>query len=320
MQQTTLNKPVTFEGIGLHSGCIVSMTLYPAEENAGIVFHRTDVSGKNPDIRPLWDNVVDTRLCTKIGNDDGVTVGTIEHLMAALRGCGVDNVRIVLDGPEVPVMDGSSAAFVAEIDRAGVRPLSAPRRVIRMLKTVSVARDGKKVSLSPAPYSSFGGEIRFDHPVIGRQSYEITLVNGNFRHDLADARTFCFAEEVEQLRKMGLARGGSLDNAIVLNREAVLNTSGLRYEDEFIRHKLLDAIGDLFLAGAPILGAYEGDKAGHEMNNALLHALFADETAYEIVEMGMESAASAPVSVLAPLSGPVSASASRKVPDVATAG
>lgn len=288
--QHTLEKDMQTKGIGLHSGKNITLTLCPAAVDSGIVFLRTDIENQDNLVPALWNCVVDTRLCTVIGNTDGVTIGTIEHLMAALRGCGVDNAEIRLDGPEVPIMDGSAQPFIDMIEEAGLAPQAAPRRAIRVLKEVRVEKDGKCVSLKPASESIFGGEIEFKHPEIGHQSFKTTLLNGNFKHDVAEARTFGFLNEVKQLRESGLALGGSLENAIVLDDEHVLNSGGLRFEDEFIRHKILDAIGDLYLAGGPILGAYEGAKAGHAMNNAILHALFADETAWEIVDLYGDSA------------------------------
>ena len=283
--QNTIKARVSLQGVGLHSGKDIELSLIPAAEDTGIVFVRTDVNDKNNIIPAKWDHVADTQLCSVIANEDGISVGTIEHLMSALRGMNVDNVRIELDGAEVLVMDGSAMPFVKLIEEAGVEAQSAPRKVIRILKDVTVEKDGKRVTLSPAEGAVFGGEIEFDHPEIGAQNYEVQLLNGNFRHDIAEARTFGFLKEVEWMRSQGLALGGSLDNAIVLNDDGVMNPNGLRFDDEFIRHKLLDAIGDLYLAGAPIQGAYDGYKAGHEMNNLILHALFADESAYEIVEL-----------------------------------
>lgn len=283
--QHTLEKPVTLTGPGLHSGAEVTMTLRPAGTGSGIVFARTDVADRDNRIPALWDRVVDTRLCTVVGNGAGVTVGTVEHLMAALRGCGVDNVSVELDGPEVPVADGSAAPFVEMIDEAGLRRQDAPRRAIKVLKPVSATRDGKTVSLTPSDRAVFSGEIAFSHPSIGRQARAVTLLNGNFRHDLAAARTFGFMHEVEAMRRVGLALGGSLDNAIVLGETGILNEGGLRFQDEFIRHKLLDAVGDLYLAGGPILGAYEGSKGGHALNNALLRELFADGGAWTPVDL-----------------------------------
>jgi UDP-3-O-[3-hydroxymyristoyl] N-acetylglucosamine deacetylase len=232
----------------------------------------------------LWNYVVDTQLCTVIGNADDVRVGTIEHLMAALRGCGVDNVIAEIDGPEVPVMDGSSMPFVKKIDEAGVVAQDIPRRVIKVLKEIVVEQDGKRVTLSPSDEACFSGEIEFNHAGIGHQRYETKLMNGNFRHDIAEARTFGFLHEVEWMRKNGLALGGSLDNAIVLNEQGVMNPEGLRFADEFIRHKILDAIGDLYLAGGPIIGAYDGTKGGHALNNAILRKLFSMPDAWVAVD------------------------------------
>ena len=261
------------------------MTIRPAREDNGIVFIRTDITEGDNIIPALWNHVVDTQLCTVIGNQNGATVGTIEHLMAAMRGCGIDNAVVELDGAEVPIMDGSAIMFVEMIDEVGTVAQALPRRMIRVLKDVSVEHEGKTVRLTPSDGSIFGGEIDFDHPEIGRQCFETQLVNGDFRHDIAGARTFGFLHEVEYMRAQGLALGGSLDNAILLDQESVLNPGGLRHEDEFIRHKLLDAIGDLYLAGGQILGAYDGHKAGHAINNAILHALFADEKNWEIVDV-----------------------------------
>ncbi len=282
--QKTVQSDIAITGVGLHSGKDIHLTIRPAKADAGITFIRTDVTDKNNVIPARWDSVVNTQLCTVIGNADGVTVGTIEHLMSALRGCSVDNAIIELDGAEVPVMDGSAMPFVERIDAIGVSEQAAPRKSIRILKEVNVEKDGKRVTLTPANASIFGGEIQYDHPSIGTQRYETQLLNGNFHHDIAQARTFGFLHEVEWMRSQGLALGGSLDNAIVLDKETVMNAEGLRFEDEFIRHKLLDAIGDLYLAGHQILGSYDGVKAGHAMNNEILHALFADENNYEIIE------------------------------------
>ncbi len=293
MMQHTLKSSIHINGVGLHSGEDIALTLSPAPAGHGIIFVRTDVAdNKNAQIPAQWDNVIDTQLCTVIGNEDGVSVGTIEHLMSALRGCGVDNVLIELNGAEVPVMDGSALAFVEAIETVGIQKQDKPRRVIRVLKEVSVEKDGKCVMLSPANVSTFSGEIIFDHPAIKTQKFEVALLNGNFRHDIAEARTFGFLHEVEWMRSQGLAQGGSLDNAIILDQDTVMNPDGLRFNDEFIRHKLLDAIGDLYLAGGQIIGAYDSSKAGHEMNNLILHALFADEDAYEIVEESLNAQSS----------------------------
>lgn len=293
--QRTLSQPAEIKGVGLHTGKEITMTVRPAAEDHGIVFTRVDLPAGENRILARWDNVIDTRLCTVIGNAQGARVGTIEHLMSALRGCGVDNAEIEIDGPEVPILDGSAAPFVALIDDIGTVEQAAPRRAIKILKEV-IFRDGDKFArLSPSENSVFGGEIAFDHNAIGAQRYETTLMNGNFRHEIAQARTFGFLHEVEYMRSQGLALGGSLDNAIVLDKDGVMNPDGLRFEDEFIRHKLLDAIGDLYLAGGPILGAYEGHKAGHAVNNQLLRTLFAAPDAWEIADVyGDENALPAP--------------------------
>jgi UDP-3-O-[3-hydroxymyristoyl] N-acetylglucosamine deacetylase len=286
--QHTLRQKVTINGIGLHTGKPVTMSISPAAADSGIVFERIDAAGLTKAERSIpakWDKVADTRLCTVIANDKGLSVGTIEHLMAALRAAGIDNAHIEIDAPEVPILDGSSKIFMDKFAAAGTQAQTAPRRALRITKKITVKEGDKEVSLSPSMMPVYKGRIDFDHPTIGTQHYEITLVNGNFKHDLADCRTFCFLKDVEMLRANGLALGGSLDNAIVVDDAGVMNEDGLRCRDEFIRHKLLDAIGDLALCGGLLLGTYEGARAGHDMNNKLLHALFADESAWEIIDL-----------------------------------
>lgn len=290
-RQKTIRDAITINGVGLHSGRYTHMTLRPAPADHGIVFIRTDLGGDRV-IPARWDHVVDTRLCTVVGNESGATVGTIEHLMSALCGSGIDNVLIEIDGPEVPVMDGSAMPFIEAIDSVGLKTLAAPRRAIRVLREVSIEQDGKRVSLKPSALSVYGGEIEFDHAEIGRQTFRTSLLNGNFRHDIAQARTFGFLHEVEYLRTQGLALGGSMDNAIVLGGDKVLNPGGLRFADEFIRHKILDAIGDLHLAGGPILGEYHGVKAGHALNNQILRALFASRDNWMLTDMTVSAAPS----------------------------
>ena len=279
VMQRTLKTSINCSGVALHSGLKVSMTLFPADANSGIVFKRTDIAGRGAKIPARWDRVVDTRMCTTLGNDDGVTIGTVEHLMAALAGCGVDNARIELNGPEVPIMDGSSQPFVFLVDCAGVVDQDTPRRVIRVLKSISV--DDGAARLSPGSHLSLDFEIDFDNELVSKQTLSVGVVNGSFAKELARARTFGFLHEVEALRAAGLAKGGSLDNAVVVSGDSVLNEGGLRYDDEFVRHKVLDAIGDLYLSGAPIIGNFQGVCSGHATNNALLHALFADPDAWE---------------------------------------
>jgi UDP-3-O-[3-hydroxymyristoyl] N-acetylglucosamine deacetylase len=279
VMQRTLKTSINCSGVALHSGLKVSMTLFPADANSGIVFKRIDIAGRGAEIPARWDHVVDTRMCTTLGNDDGVTIGTVEHLMAALAGCGVDNARIELNGPEVPIMDGSSQPFVFLVDYAGVVDQDTPRRVIRVLKSISV--DDGAARLSPGSHLSLDFEIDFDNELVSKQTLSVGVVNGSFAKELARARTFGFLHEVEALRAAGLAKGGSLDNAVVVSGDSVLNEGGLRYDDEFVRHKVLDAIGDLYLSGAPIIGNFQGVCSGHATNNALLHALFADPDAWE---------------------------------------
>lgn len=284
--QKTLETSISCQGVGLHSGDKITMTLSPAETGSGITFIRTDLTGQDNVIPARFDNVADTRLCTVVANESGASVGTIEHLMSALRAMNIDNVTIEIDGGEVPIMDGSALPFVEMVNEAGTQIQAAAQHSIKILREVRYEEDGKWVSLKPSDIASFEGIIDFAQPVIGQQKFSLSLLNGNFLHDIASARTFCFEKEVEMMRAVGLARGGSLDNAIVLTDTSVINEDGLRYDNEFIRHKLLDAIGDLYLAGAPIIGAYQSFKAGHYMNNQLLHALFADPDNYEIVSSG----------------------------------
>ena len=278
--QRTLKTDIGCTGIGLHSGSKVSLTLHPADINTGVRFLRTDAPAGTGEIAAHWDKVTDTRLCTQITNEHGVSVGTVEHLMSALRGCDIDNVLVELNGPEVPIMDGSAEPFVFLIDCAGTVAQPASRHAIRVLRPIEVTDGDRSARLSPGPGSSFSFMIDFPSAAISRQEGRIQLINGAFRHDLARARTFGFANEVERLRASGLARGGSLENAIVVRDDRVLNEGGLRFSDEFVRHKMLDAVGDLYLAGAPIIGHYHGEKAGHALNNSLLRALLSDEAAW----------------------------------------
>jgi len=284
--QSTLRGTAECSGVGVHSGTPVTMRLLPAPENTGIVFIRTDLKNGARLIPARWDHVVDTRLCTVVGNASGARVATIEHLMAALHAGGIDNAFIEINGAEVPVMDGSSDPFVFLIEMAGVAPQHAPRRVIEVLSPVEVAEEGKRVSLRPALESRFSFEIDFGQAPINRQRYDFVLSPDGFKSEIGRARTFGFFEEVDQLRKLGFARGGSLDNAIVIKDDHVMNKDGLRYANEFVRHKLLDAVGDLALAGAVVWGHFEGYCSGHALNNQLLRALFADPSAWRYAGAG----------------------------------
>ena len=280
VRQRTLKNSISCSGVGLHSGRRVSLTLHPAEPDTGIAFKRSDLDDGCALIPARWDRVVDTFLCTAIGNEHGVRVATIEHLMAALAGCHIDNALIEVDGPEVPAMDGSAAPFVFLIECAGVVEQEAGRRAIEVLKPVTVIDSGRTAALLPDERFRISCEIEFDSDLIAHQAFSVELHNGAFKSEISRARTFGFAHEVDQLRAAGLARGGSMENAIVISDNKILNEEGLRFEDEFVRHKVLDSIGDLYLAGGPIIGHFRGLRTGHEMNNALLQALFADETAW----------------------------------------
>jgi len=280
VSQRTLKQVACCEGVGLHSGISIHISLHPAPAGSGIVFERTDVDADKAMIPASWDRVVDTRLCSTIGNEQGVRVSTVEHLMAALSGCGVDNARVEIDGPEVPIMDGSSGPFVDLIVKAGLVEQDAARRVIRILKSVEVEIGDSRAVLEPADSCSLDVEIDFKGTAVEEQSLNVGFVNGAFRKELASARTFGFLHEVEAMRAAGLARGGSLDNAIVVDGGKIMNETGLRFDDEFVRHKILDAVGDLYLAGALIVGSFSGARCGHAINNQLLHALFADKDAW----------------------------------------
>lgn len=284
--QTTIRSTATFTGIGLHSGRPARMRVHPASANFGIWFRRTDVIGQDPMVPAIWDAVTPSRLCTLIENGAGVSVSTIEHIMAAIAGCGIHNALIEIDGPEVPILDGSAAPFVAGILARGLRTLDAPVRGFRILKPVEVREGEAFARLEPSDTLEIDFRIDFDDAAIGRQQKRMTLANGAFVRELSDSRTFCRQSDVDAMRANGLALGGSFDNAVVVEGERVLNPGGLRYADEAVRHKMLDALGDLALAGAPILGRYTGNRAGHAMTNRLLRALFADPTAMQVIDCG----------------------------------
>ncbi len=281
--QKTLARMVHVDGVGLHTGEMIHLTIHPVEANHGIEFHRVDL-GEQGHIPARHDHVVDTTLSTMIGNEHGATVSTVEHLMSALSAMGVDNALVMLDGPEVPVLDGSSEPFIRAIESAGLIEQAAPRMAIRILKPVVVEDGLKRAALLPGEGFRLSFEIEFESKAIGRQKVEADLRDPDFIDDVLSARTFCMRKDIEAMWEAGLARGGSLENAVVVDGDEILNEEGLRYRDEFVRHKMLDAVGDLALSGLPLIGAYEGERAGHAMNSRVLKALMADETAYEIVE------------------------------------
>ena len=265
------------------------MTLLPSGPDTGIVFKRTDISGGGSIIPATWDNVVDTMLCTTLGNADGVRIGTVEHLLSALAGAGVDNLVVEVNGPEVPVMDGSAAPFLFLFECAGIVEQDAPRRFIRILKPVSIDEGKTSATLEPGDGFTLDFEINFDSAAVSRQTISVDLADDFFKKEISRARTFGFLHEVEQLREAGLAKGGSLDNAVVVSGDKVINEDGLRYDDEFVRHKVLDAVGDLFLAGGNVIGHFAGVCSGHATNNKLLRALFADQDAWCYAEMEADS-------------------------------
>lgn len=285
--QTTLKSSVTFDGVGLHSGTPVRMTVQPAPVHYGIWFRRTDLDtaagARDVMIPARWDVVTQTALCTCIENADGVSVSTIEHIMAALAGCGIVNALVELDGGEVPIMDGSSAVFVSGLLAKGIVKQAATRRAIRVLRTVEVTSEDGFARIDPAASLSIDFAIDFEDAAIGVQSKTLNMANGTFVRELSNSRTFCRNSDVEAMLSAGLAQGGTLENAVVVDGDRVLSPGGLRHTDEAVRHKMLDALGDLALAGAPLLGRYTGVRAGHAMTNRLLRALFADPANYEMV-------------------------------------
>jgi UDP-3-O-[3-hydroxymyristoyl] N-acetylglucosamine deacetylase len=288
--QQTLKNSIHCSGVALHSGAKVNMVLHPAEADTGIVFRRTDAAG-GTEVQANWRNAIETPLCTTLVDARGNHVATIEHLMSALSACGIDNAVIELNGPEVPIMDGSAAPFVFLIECAGVAAQSSPRRALRILSEVTVSEPHRGASLAPGGGFTVGFEIDFGNTVIGRQEWFTEVTESAFKRDVARARTFGLAQDIEKMRAMGLARGGSLDNAIVVNGHEILNEEGLRFHNEFVRHKVLDSIGDLYLVGAPIIGHFQGDRAGHALTLRLLQQLFAEEGAWEWTEQAAAPAA-----------------------------
>ncbi|MHA1529154.1 MAG: UDP-3-O-acyl-N-acetylglucosamine deacetylase [Alphaproteobacteria bacterium] len=286
----TVNEAVRFRSIGMHGGQPVVLTVAPGAAQTGIVFHRTDAGPAARPIPARYDFVTDTHLNTGLANGDGLAIGTVEHLMAALAGCGISDARITLDGPEVPIMDGSAVAFVREFVRVGIRDLCVPWRAIRVLEPVSVRMEGKLAELAPAPRFEMEFSVNFADPAIGWQSKHLVLTGGAIVSELSDSRTFGCLADVETLRRRGLGRGGCLENAVIVDQGRILNSGGLRHPDEFVRHKMLDAVGDLALAGAPIIGRYTGIKAGHEISNLLLRKLFSTPEAWTWCELRPDQA------------------------------
>lgn len=290
--QTTLQTGVRFSGVALHSGETVTLCVRPAAADTGIVFERLDIALPRAArrVEVSVDALIETNLCTRVGNDHGVTISTIEHLMAALAGCGVHNALVTLDGPEVPILDGSARPFVEAFLAAGIRQLPADLTAIRVRRPVEVRMGDAWARLDPANELSIAFEIDFPDRAIGHQMLDLPLRNGTFVRELSDSRTFCRQSDVDAMRAQGLALGGTYENAVVVSGAKVLSPGGLRHPDEPVRHKMLDAVGDLAVAGAPILGRYTGHRAGHTLTGRLIRALLSDPTAYERVIVDAETA------------------------------
>jgi len=280
--QQTIEDSIFVKGIGLHSGKDVELKLEPAEVDNGIKFIRVD-SKKNNIIEAIWSNVSETLLSTTISNSHGLKISTIEHLMSALSGLHIDNLNIYINAAEVPIMDGSSRPFVDMIEKIGIKEQNKKRKILNVKKTIEVNNNNSSVKIIPNNQFSIDFEIDFPSQLVSKQSCQLQLINGNYKTDIAAARTFGFERDVENLRSNGLALGGSLDNAVVVGENEILNKDGLRYTDEFVRHKILDSIGDLYLAGAPIIGYFYGNKSGHYLNNQLLMKLFSDQSNFEYI-------------------------------------
>mgnify|MGYP005995522477 CR=1 FL=1 len=298
--QKTVAKTISFDGVGLHSGAPVHMTIEPARANAGISFVRSDVAADATDDRAAaiaarWDSVVPSKLCTLIRNDDGVEISTVEHIMAALAGCGINNAVVHVDGPEVPIEDGSAAPFVSAILSAGVSRQEGPTRALKILKPVEVVIGEATARLEVAETLEIDFHIDFEDAAIGVQTKNLVMANGAFIRELSNCRTFCRKAEVDWMQSNGLALGGIPgENAVVFDGAKVESGAGLRHDDEPVRHKMLDALGDLALAGAPILGRYVGVRSGHAMTNALLRALFATPGAWAFVTVDAATAQTLP--------------------------
>jgi len=284
-RQTTLRSQATVTGVGVHSGLPVSLTIGPASVDAGFIFVRSGLEGADREVQAVAESVIATEFATVLGDRNGPLVSTAEHVLAALRGMGVDNATIEIDGPEVPIMDGSAAAFVAAIDQAGIVTQSAARRFIQVLKPVQVTIGDSSGELRPYA-AGFRAEVEIDfaNAVIGRQSYVLDVSPERFRREISRARTFGCMNDVARLWSAGFALGASFENSVVFDEERLLNTEGLRYSDECARHKVLDVVGDLALAGLPLLGAYRSVRGGHKLNHAVLTALLADRSAWRVLE------------------------------------
>lgn len=292
--RATLKSKVTFAGVGLHTGEKVTMTVNPASAQYGIWFRRTDIESGDAMVQAIYTAVDEKPLCTRLINSQGVEVGTVEHIMAALAGCGIHNALIEIDGPEVPILDGCAATFVKAFIAKGLRQQNVAQHALEILKPV-VVQDGEAIAmLTPAAGLEIDFQIDFEDRAIGKQHRHLSMANGTFVRELADSRTFCRKADIDRMHAAGLALGGTYENAVVVDDASVLSPGGLRHADEAVRHKMLDALGDLALAGAPILGRYSGLKAGHAMTNRLLRKLFATPGAYRVVSCTADQQARLP--------------------------
>lgn len=285
--QRTINDITEISGIGLHSGAEIQLRLRPADANTGIIFHRRD-GDRTVDIKASAENVVDTRMATVLGRD-GLSVSTVEHFLAALTACGIDNLHVDINGPEVPILDGSAAPFIQQIQKVGTTSLEASRKFIAIRNPIELIEGEKRINIIPSRFFRITFDIAFEHKAIALQQYSMKFSTDSFKKDIAPARTFGFLHEVEFLKANGLARGGSLDNAVVINDEGVMNPEGLRFQDEFVRHKILDACGDFSLLGHPMLGHIRAFKAGHDMNAKMVRKILDTPDCWTYVEFSEEA-------------------------------
>ncbi|OQY20493.1 MAG: UDP-3-O-[3-hydroxymyristoyl] N-acetylglucosamine deacetylase [Desulfobacteraceae bacterium 4572_35.1] len=299
--QCTISKPSKISGIGLHTGNNITMRLHPAPANTGVIFHKTD-GEHTQSIKATSANVVDTKMATVIGANN-VSVSTIEHFMAALTACHIDNLHVYIDGPEVPIMDGSAAPFINLLQKTGVSRLNTSRKMLVINKPIKLVEGDKQISIIPSRFFKISFSLSFNHPCVREQHRSVNLTPESLRQEVASARTFGFYEEVEYLKSIGLARGGSLQNAVVIGKDKIINPEGLRYHDEFVRHKILDTIGDFSLLGYNILGHIKSDKSGHDLNHKMVEKILATPDSWRIVEFSeadLNEAIKLPVQQLQP--------------------
>jgi len=281
--QKTINSKISCSSIALHSGEKTTLTLHPAQDNTGIIFQRSDQKNIDNKINANFQCVTATNLGTTLTNSSGVKISTVEHLMASIWGCGIDNLIIEVDGPEIPIMDGSSEPFVFMIECAGIKTSDKSRKVIKITKKISFKEDDKFIEVSPSSNFALNIKIDFNNPHITHNHLSYHATTNSFKNDICRARTFCFEDEIKTMHSHGLAKGGNLNNAIVISKDGIINDSGLRYEDEFVKHKTLDFLGDMYLAQHFIIAEFNAFKTGHGINNKFLHHLFANKECFELL-------------------------------------